>query len=201
MSIKRLLLAPVLATLMAGPALAEKLSLATISDYFNSMATAETSFSQVNADGSSSSGKLWIKRPYRMRFEYAKPDKTLVLASAGQVAIFDGKSNQTAEQYPLTKTPLNLILAPKVNLATAKMVVAHGEEGGMTYVTAQDPKHPEYGQITLYFSPKPVTLKQWVVTDEAGSQTLVKLGPLATGQSYPPSLFNINDAIRKAKGG
>lgn len=198
MTLNRMLLVPVVALLMAVPAHAEKLSLAEISRYFNSMTTVEAPFTQVNADGSTSSGRLWISRPHRMRFEYAPPDRTLVLASAGSVAIFDGKSNSSAEQYPLSKTPLGLILTPRVDLSQAKMVVAEGEQNDLTYVTAQDPKHPEYGQITLFFSSNPIELRQWIVTDETGSQTTVQLGPMKTGQSYPLSFFSIDDLRRKS---
>ncbi len=193
----RLLLAPVLAVLMALPAQAEELSLEAISNYFNAMTTVEASFTQVNADGSTSSGTLWLKRPHRMRFEYAPPERTLVLASAGSVAIFDGKSNSSAEQYPLSKTPLSLILTPRVDLSQARMVVAHGEQNDLTYVTAQDPKHPEYGQITLFFSSDPTALRQWIVTDETGSQTMVTLGPLTVGKDYPLDFFSIDDLRRK----
>lgn len=192
MMLKRLILAPALAALMAFPAQAEKLSLGAISSYINGLTTAEADFRQVNADGSTSNGRVLIERPGRMRFEYAPPDRTLVLASAGQVAIFDGKSNTSAEQYPLSKTPLNLILAPKVDLSRARMVVGHAEQNGLTLVTAQDPTHPELGTLQLAFSANPVTLKQWTVTDEAGGQTTVVLGPLTTGKRYPMDTFSIN---------
>ena len=79
------LFAPVLAAVLAFPAHAEQLSLGAISNYFNGITTAEAPFTQVNADGSTSKGTLWISRPHRMRFEYAPPDRTLVLAAAGQV--------------------------------------------------------------------------------------------------------------------
>jgi outer membrane lipoprotein-sorting protein len=197
MMLKRLILAPALAALMAFPAQAEKLSLGAISNYINGLKTAETDFRQINADGSTSTGRVLIERPGRMRFEYAPPERTLVLASAGQVAIFDGKSNTSAEQYPLSKTPLNLILAPKVDLTKAKMVVGHTEQNGLTLVTAQDPQHPELGTIQLAFSAAPVTLKQWTVTDESGGQTTVVLGPLKTGQSYPMETFSINAQAEK----
>ena len=72
-----------------------------------------------------STGRIFIKRPGRVRFEYNPPDKALVMAGGQQVAIFDGKSNVPPEQYPLKRTPLNLILASNVNLGKAKMVVGH----------------------------------------------------------------------------
>ena len=185
------------AALLCGPALAEKIPLDALSKYLNSITTAETAFTQINPDGSGAKGKLFIKRPGRMRFEYAKPDKTLVLASGGQVAIFDAKSNQPPEQYPLAKTPLNLILGRDVDLSRARMVVGHAEEGKLTVVTAQDPDHPEYGTIALGFSANPVALRQWIVTDQAGAQTTVLLDDLRRGADYPPSLFSITSATEK----
>ena len=144
MNRRTLILSP-LALMLLGTraALAEKLPLDTLSKYLNGLTTAEADFTQVNSDGSVSTGKIFIKRPGRVRFEYAPPDKSLVLASAGQVAVFDGKSNQAPEQYPLKRTPLNLILADNVNLARAKMVVGHKSDATSTSVVAQDPEHPE----------------------------------------------------------
>ena len=195
----RLLLAPLALALTVSPALAEKIPLAQISSYLNSLKTAEAPFQQTNADGSTSEGRVIIRRPGRMRFEYGPPDRTLVLASGGQVAVFDGKSNQPPEQYPLKKTPLNLILAAKVDLSRDKMVVGHTESGPLTIVTAQDPQNPEYGTLQLAFSANPVVLKQWVVTDEAGGRTTVVLGPLETGKSYRPSTFSIHAEAERQK--
>lgn len=173
------------------PALADKIGLSDLSAYLNQLATVQSDFTQVNADGSVSLGKIYIKRPGRVRFEYAPPDKSLVLASAETVAIFDGKSNQPAEEYPLKRTPLNLILAPKIDLARAKMVVGHNEVENTTRVVAQDPEHPEYGTIELVFTANPVTLRQWIITDDLGQQTTVILGELQPVADLKASLFNI----------
>lgn len=183
--------APLILAALGTPALADKLSLNTLSGYLNGLTTVESDFTQVNSDGSVSTGKIYIRKPGRVRFEYAPPDKSLVLASGGQVAIFDGKSNQPPEQYPLYKTPLNLILDSKVDLGRARMVVAHKVDGTSTRVTAQDPAHPEYGNIELVFTDNPVELRQWVITDDLGQQTTVILGQMKKGETYQPSLFSI----------
>ena len=197
---KRTLLAlPLLLATAASPALADAIPLAKLSAYINELTTAQATFTQINPDGSGSKGLLIIKRPGRMRFEYTKPDNTVVLASGGQVAIFDAKSNQPPEQYPLAKTPLNLVLAPKVNLEQSGMVVDHAEEGKLTVVTAQDPKHPEVGTIALGFSDNPIELRQRIVTDETGGQTTVLLDELKTGEAYAPSTFIIDDEIARRK--
>lgn len=181
------------------PALADKIGLAELSAYLNQLATVQSDFTQVNGDGSVSLGKIYIKRPGRVRFEYAPPDRSLVLASAETVAIFDGKSNQPAEEYPLKRTPLNLILAPKIDLGRAKMVVGHKEVENTTRVVAQDPEHPEYGTIEMVFTANPVTLRQWVITDDLGQQTTVILGALQPVADLKSSLFNIVEEKSRRK--
>lgn len=196
---RHLFAATAAALTFALPAAAREIPLAEISAYFNQLTTAQTSFTQVNADGSKAKGTLYIKRPGRARFEYAPPDKSLVMAGGGQVAIFDTKSNQPPEQYPLKRTPLNLILARNVNLGQAKMVIGHREVGATTHVIAQDPEKPEYGTIELVFSDNPVALREWIITDNSGSQTRVTLGDFKTGMDLSAFLFDITYETRQRK--
>lgn len=197
MILTRILLAPALLIALALPAAAEKIPLSTLSNYLNGLTTAETDFTQINADGTISTGKLYIRRPGRARFEYAPPDKSLVIAGGGQVAIFDAKSNQPPEQYPLVRTPLNLILGDRIDLGRARMVVGHVEKDNATRVRAQDPDHPDYGTIELVFTADPVELRQWVITDDSGNQTTVILGEMAKGGAMRPSLFDITAESQK----
>jgi outer membrane lipoprotein-sorting protein len=190
------LLAP-LAFLLPLPALAEAIALSTLSNYLNGLTTVESDFTQVNGDGTISTGKIYIHRPGRVRFQYAPPDRSLVIAGGGQVAVFDAKSNQPPEQYPLKRTPLNLILARGVNLGRANMVVGHYADGTSTRVRAQDPEHPEYGTIELVFTANPVELRQWIITDDLGTQTTVILGELTKGKRLGASLFDITAERQK----
>lgn len=197
MNIRSALLAPLFVAALSFPALAEKIPLGTLSDYLNSLSTVEADFTQINADGTIATGKIYIKRPGRVRFEYAPPDRSLVIAGGQQVAIFDAKSNQPPEQYPLKRTPLNLILAADIDLGRAKMVVGHSEDGTSTRVRAQDPESPEYGSIELVFTPGPVELRQWIITDDLGDQTTVILGEMKKGGSLGASLFDITAETQK----
>lgn len=198
---RRTFLAGAAAACAATPALAAKLSLEALSRYLNGITLAKSDFTQVNDDGTLSTGTFYLHRPGRMRFEYDPPEKLLVMAGAGQVAIFDGKSNlDKAERYPLRRTPLNLILERNVNFARRNMVVGHDYDGTATIVTAQDPENPEYGRIELKFTADPIELRQWVVTDGQGAKTTVILGQLQTVPSLPSTLFNITNEENKRGG-
>ncbi len=191
---KKLLLSLALSAVTAFPVLAEPIPLARLSQYLNELQTAEGRFTQINADGSASEGTIYIHRPGRMRFEY-DADDLLVIAGGGQVAIFDGRSNQRPEQYPLRRTPLNLILRRNVDLAGSGMVTALEQNGDFTHVTALDPDTPEAGTITLVFSDEPVQLRSWMITDQAGGQTQLELGAFEQGVQIGARLFNIPQEI------
>lgn len=189
------------ATLAAGQANAEQLSLNAISAYLNGIQAAEANFTQVNDDGTLTTGRVLIRRPGRMRFEYDPPEALLVIAGGGQIGIFDGKSNvPDAEQYPLNQTPLKLILERNVNLAARDMVVGHQFDGTATTVVAQDPKRPEYGTIAMKFTGDPVELRQWIVTDGQGATTTVILGELTQKSGFNGALFDIGRE-EKRRGG
>lgn len=195
---RTLLFAPFALSALALPARAQALvPLAEISAYFNAMTTAESRFTQINADGSIATGRVMIWRPGRMRFEYDPPAGGLVIAGAQQVAIFDPKSNQPPQEFPLRRTPLNLILAPRINLGQDRMVIAHRTEENATVVVAQDPEYPEYGNIRLLLTGNPVELRQWRVTDDMGRETTVILDGLQTGGDLASRLFSITDEVER----
>ena len=187
----------ILCMVLASPVAAEKISLNEISSYFNSMTTTEAQFSQITDTGETSTGRLFIRRPGRIRFEYDPPEATLVVVGGGQVAVFDPKSRDEPLRFPLRHSPLNLVLEREVDLAQRDMVVAHFEVESQTAVTLQDPENPDYGFIQLIFNDNPVQLHQWVVQDNSGGQTHIILDSLTEGGKLSNMLFNIQHEMRK----
>lgn len=186
-----LISALILSFATAFPALADKIPLSDISRYLNGFETATGVFTQINDDGTISTGRLYIKRPGRVRFEYDPPEQILVVADGSRVGVVDGKSNTGPEAYPLHRTPLKIILAREVDFTREKMVTGHASDDTTTTVRAQDPENPEYGNIELVFTGDPVELRQWVINDSAGSRTTVILGDLRTDMVLKDDQFVI----------
>ena len=120
-----------------------------------------------------------------------------MIAGGGSLAVFDPRSNTSPERYPLRQTPLSIILARDVDLSNARMVTGHVSNGTTTEVTAQDPDHPEYGNIRMVFTSDPIELRQWVITDNTGSETTMILGDMTVGGRINDVLFNIIAETRK----
>ena len=180
---------------------ADKISINSLSSYLDGLRSVQAKFTQINADGSLSTGHLYIKRPGRVRFEYDPPNKALILAAGGQLAIFDPNGNDIPESYPLSKTPLSLILADNINLSRERMVRGHEFDGTSTILTMQDPEYPESGLMALVFTGPDPQLRQWVIEDQNGEQTVVVLNDVATDISLKDNLFNvmINQEKRRGK--
>jgi len=191
MTTRRAFIAGLTAMALASPAQAQQLSLGQISNYLNQLQTAQGGFTQINSDGTLSTGQIYIKRPGRIRFEYNPPDESLVMAGGGQVAIFDPRSNSGVDRYPLNRTPLKIILERNVNLGQARMVTGHTSDGTSTTVTAQDPENPQYGNIQMVFTSNPIELRQWIVTDDVGSETIVILNDMSAGGNIRDVKFSI----------
>ena len=188
-------------SLFAYPINAERITKEALSGYLNSLRTLQANFTQISGDSNISTGILYIKRPGRVRFEYDEPNNALVLASGSQLAIFDPQGNNEPEIYPLARTPLSLILSDSINLAQDRMVVAHEYDGTSTILTVQDPSFPERGSIRLVFTGPEPQLRQWLVHDQNGDQTVIVLNNMKTHIVLSDSLFDIfvNRKIRQSK--
>jgi len=182
-----------------GQGWADKISLPVLSKYLNGLTTVQAQFTQINPDGTLSTGKILIKRPGKIRFEYDPPNNALVMASAGALAIFDPKGNPQPESYPLNKTPLGLLLDKNIDLQRANMVVGHVYDGTATQVSVQDPEHPERGRMDLVFTGPTPELRQWVVHNENGEQTIVVLNDVQRDVAIRDYLFNVLREIDQRK--
>ena len=178
------------------PSLADRISLNKISDYINGLTTLQADFEQINSDGSIDRGKLYIRRPGRMRLEYTAPNNALVIAGAGSVAIFDDKSKNGPTLFPLKKTPLNLLLKKNVDLSKNEMITEHTANNENTFIVAKDPKRKSQSSIKMMFSNSPVSLQGWTITNQSNQKTKIILDKLDKKTKIPLYLFNISAASK-----
>lgn len=181
------------ASLLAAPAIAQSgRDLARISAYLNSISTLTGQFVQVDPDGVLSEGTFFISRPGRIRFEYRQPNPALVVADGFWVGVVD-KRYDTVDRYPLSETPLNLILKEDVNLAQEGSVQAIERLDGQMRVKAIDPGNMDRGSITMVFGDNPLELRQWIIDDPQGGITTVALSQTQSNIPIDPANFVLPD--------
>ena len=193
--IASLCLAPAIAVAAAAPfSVAQRADLSRVSAYLNSIQTAEGRFVQIGPDGRSETGTLYLRKPGRLRFEYDKPNPTLVVADGSAIAVSNTRL-RTTDRYPLLDSPLRLLLSDKINLATDPRIVGAKREAGLLTVTARQTAGPAQGEIILTFADTGASLelRQWEALDAQALRTQVSLSGLKTGGTLAPSLFIIQD--------
>ena len=178
---------------------ADPYSLKNLSEYLTNLKLLKANFFQVNADGSESSGIILLKRPGRMRFEYDKPDKTLVLVAAGALAIFDPKGDQEPMTYPVKNNPISLLLNSEIDLINSGIVSNYMEASEEAVLIIRDPITPESGSVELLFAGAQPELKKFTVKNENGTSTSIALEDNEYPKNINDNLFSIALEINKRK--
>jgi outer membrane lipoprotein-sorting protein len=173
------------------PAAAQGVNVSAIDRYLQGLRSATGSFRQTNPNGSTQTGRFYLQKPGRIRFEYDTPKGAMVIADGEWVGVFDPKSNRNPTRYPLAKTPLSLLLRDRLSLAEPGMVLGATRAGGSTDITVVDPRMPQEGRMVMRFGDSPVALQGWTITTKTGQRTSVALTGLRAGTAVDPSLFNI----------
>ncbi|MCI4662494.1 MAG: outer membrane lipoprotein carrier protein LolA [Neomegalonema sp.] len=163
-----------------------------INAYLNSIKTMQGQFVQIAPDGVVSEGDFYIRRPGRLRFEYARPNPTRVIADGFWVAVED-RSLNSQDRFPLSQTPLYLLLKEDVDLLSEGAIQKVERSQGQLRVTAIDPNETEQGSVTMVFDANPVALKQWIVTDPQGLTTTIALRNAKHDLPLDAALFVIED--------
>jgi outer membrane lipoprotein-sorting protein len=116
---------------------ADRADLKRVSTYLNTLRSVQGRFTQVNSDGKTVQGQFYLKKPGRIRFEYDKPNPTLVVADGTTLAVLNG-SLKTTDRYPITNSPLRLLLSDNMDLSLDPRVSAIKHEEGAILVTARE---------------------------------------------------------------
>jgi outer membrane lipoprotein-sorting protein len=169
----------------------EQTALSQISAKFSGVQTMDGAFVQYNPDGKQLQGKFYIARPGKVRFQYDPPTTLSVVADGKSVLVFD-KKLQTYDIWPLSQTPLRLLLEDNLNLATSDKVTRVGVAPDLIEVEMHDETRFSAGVLNLIFDAKTYELRQWTVTDQQGLQTMVALYNVETGKQLPSDLFKID---------
>lgn len=154
--------------------------------------TAEGNFSQVDESGGQSTGKFYISRPGKVRFEYTKPEPMFIVSDGVSVSIEEPKRD-AYDAVPLSSTPLNLFLRSNVDLKRDGSVTKVETMGGSHFVTLKDKSGEAEGEMTLEFRAADFELLGWRAVDGAGATTRVKLADMKTNVKLKPALFVVKD--------
>ena len=173
-------------------ALSERQIVERANGYFNSISSLAGDFMQVGGEGRRLTGKLFLQRPGKIRFEYDAPATLEVVADGSSVAIRD-KKLATQDLYSIGQTPLKFLLRERIDLGRDLKITDVAAENDGVRVSVED-KSTLGGtsKITLYFDKDVRELTRWRIVDPQGFQTSVSLANIERNPRIEQQLFAID---------
>lgn len=164
--------------------------------HMQSVGTMTSTFTQTDRRGSTLSGKLLLKRPGHIRFEYQKGVPLLIVGDGKSLTMVDYEVRQV-QRWPIRNSPLAALLDPGQDLRRYGKLVETSTDDVIS-VEVRDPKRPEFGVITMVFvreagAPGGLTLNGWVALDSKNNRTSVRLGNVKYNGNVPNSAFTWKD--------
>jgi len=158
--------------------------------------TMTADFTQTDRNGKTLAGVLTLKKPGKIRFQYEKGVPILVVSDGKSLWFLDYSVGQK-QRWPIGNSPLGVLLDPSKD-ATRYAKVVPGGDPRIISVEASDPKHPEYGRITLVFarspgSPGGLMMQGWVALDAQNNRTTVRLSGQQFNLPVSDRMFRFND--------
>ncbi len=169
--------------------------IARVEAYLNRLTTIESRFIQVNPDGTTAQGTLYLQRPGRLRFEYDPPTPYMLIADGTWLAHIDRELEQTT-YYRIEDTPAYFLLRPKISFRDGLAVTEVSRGPGVLRLRVIARDNPEPGAIVLVFADRPLALRKWVVEDAQGLQTEVTLIDARFGHRLDPALFEPPEPVQ-----
>ncbi len=169
-----------------------KKTIARVQDYLSGLTTITSEFTQVAPDGSLTSGKFFLERPGRMRWQYKPPTPVLMVANGSEMIYYDYELEQISH-IPLDSTLIGFLAQEKIRFDNSVGIISFEEKTGSIRIGVSQRERPTDGQLILEFSDKPLLIRNMVVTDASGQITTVSLNNANFGAIIDKKLFDFRD--------
>ena len=170
-------------------ALDEKL-LNKLENYLNQFNNISSQFIQSSSEGSQETGKILISKPGKLRIEYKKENKLLIIADGKWLHYFDTDLNEI-QSIIIEKSPAWILLKKNINLKKDFNIKKLEEKSGKIILTLVDKNFENIEKIELIFSASPISLKKWIVTDYQEVETTVALLNVKKKKKFNPKTFKL----------
>ena len=170
----------------------EKSEINRIEVYLNSIKSLRADFLQVSSNGNMATGKLYMARPGKIRFEYDPPSPILLLSDGYFLRYVDKDLEQVTHLW-LDNTPIGFLLDEDIKLSESITVTKFSQNANVLIISLKNSEKPERGAISLIFSDKPLKLKKWVIKDAQGITTTITLNNSERAIELNPTLFKLTD--------
>ena len=161
-----------------------------VENYLNQFNNISSQFIQSSSIGDQGSGKIFISKPGKLRIEYKKDNKFLIIADGKWLHYFDTDLNEI-QSIIIEKSPAWILLKKNINLKQDFNIKKLEKKKGKITLTISDKNIENIEEIKLIFSVNPIRLKKWIITDNQEIETTVALLNIKKEKKFKPKTFEL----------
>jgi outer membrane lipoprotein-sorting protein len=170
-----------------------------IETYLNNLKSLEATFVQMASNGATAEGRIFIKKPNKIRMEYAEPTNVLIVGN-GDFIVYNDLDLDQVTHIDYNDIPASLILSDKIKIDGKNVkVIDYYQDSGSTSITLDYAKKGDIGPITLIFSNNPMELKQWRIVDPQSVEVSVSLYDTKRDFDIGDDVFKFKDKKKSSR--
>ena len=161
--------------------------------YLNSLRTIRADFTQTDPNGGSATGKFFLERPGKMRWQYNPPVPILMVTKGSSLVYVDYELEQVTH-IPLQSTIAGVIAQKTIDLEKDVDIIEVRAGAGSIRIALAQKGELDEGLLVLEFEEEPtMRLSRMVIGDATGQMTRIDLSEAEYNIALDDSLFTFTD--------
>ena len=166
-------------------------------DWFANITTLRADFTQISSDGSAAEGQIMMRRPSRLKITYDGVPALNLISTSAWLHV-DQPDERRVNSYPISETPLSLILTDPISLRPDGFETIVASRGsGITQIVINKDSGEGAGRLTLEFTDRPFQLRRWIVEDVMGIKTSLTLQNMVFGMPVKNAEFSLPNYLNQ----
>ena len=166
-----------------------------IQEYLVDIKTLQANFTQINDTGEIMTGKLFLKKPGKIRFSYDNPHNLQIVSKQQALLIFDPKNSGSGPlTYPLSSTPLGFLIKDELSALINESSEIF-EIDDKIFFKIQKRKY----RVSIAFKKKPMSLVGWEFENQIGEIISISLDNIKTNDFISNEIFKTEKDYERLK--
>ncbi|MCH9753941.1 MAG: outer membrane lipoprotein carrier protein LolA [Alphaproteobacteria bacterium] len=170
----------------------DAIDLESLKSYMRSLKNISANFIQIDKRGQSQSGKFYLSRPGKMRWEYQDPKELVIVLNNNKIYYYDKELDQVSH-YIGNYGMLDVLIENDIFTSKKFKIDSYISDEEMTNITFKSVE--DSSSFTLVFNSDPLRLLGCVLEEESGNKVNLKFISMTEHLSFDPSLFQLRQSL------
>jgi outer membrane lipoprotein-sorting protein len=172
--------------------LQNNIDIESVKSYMKSLKSITANFIQIDRRGESQTGKFYLSRPGKMRWEYQSPRELTIVLNNEKIYYYDKELDQVSH-YIGSYGMMNAFIEDDIFASNNVVIERFSSDESMTNVTFKGVE--DASRFTLVFNSNPLKILGCILEEASGNKVNLKFTSLTDHFNLDPSLFQLKQSL------